>query len=58
MKARPTSCTGTSGEKISGIGSLRAAEARIIGPVQGRKFTPAAIEAAQARMRRSMPTRS
>ena len=30
-------------------GICRAAEARIIGPVHGRKFTPAANEAAQAR---------
>ena len=49
---------GTRGWKMSGMGSLSAAEARIIGPVQGRKFTPAAMEAAQARMRRSMPMRS
>ena len=58
MNARPTACTPMSGVKISGIGSLSAADARIIGPVQGRKLTPAAIEAAQARTRRSMPTRS
>ena len=40
------------------IGSLSAAEARIIGPVHGRKFMPAAMDAAQASMRRSMPIRS
>ena len=58
MKMMPTICTGTSGLKISGIGSLSDAEARIIGPVHGRNFTPAASDAAHARIRRSMPRRS
>ena len=39
-------------------GDVQAAEARSVGPVQGRKLTPAAMEAAQARMRRSMPSSS
>ncbi len=58
MKISPIAWIGTSGLKISGIGSFSEAEARIIGPVHGRKFTPAAIEAAQARMRLSRPSRS
>ena len=33
-------------------------DARSMGPVQGRKFTPAAIETVHARMRLSMPSRS
>jgi len=43
--------------KISLTGMCSAAEARIIGPVQGRKLTPAASEATQARTRLSMPSR-
>jgi hypothetical protein len=35
-----------------------AAEARSTGPVHGRKFTPAAIDATQASTRRSMPSLS
>ena len=58
MKTSPIAWIGTSGLKISGIGSFSEAEARIIGPVHGRKLTPAANEAAQARMRLSRPSRS
>jgi hypothetical protein len=42
--------------KICVTGIFKAADARSVGPVQGRKLTPAASEAAQARMRRSMPS--
>ena len=44
--------------KISDVGMRRAADARIMGPVQGRKFTPAAREVTHARMRRSSPSLS
>ena len=56
--ASPVSCTRTSGAKIVVEGMCSAAEARIIGPVQGRKLTPAPIEAAHAKIRLSMPRRS
>jgi hypothetical protein len=56
--ARPTACTGIKGRNRAVVGTCNAVEARLIGPVQGRKFTPAAIEATHARMRRSIPSRS
>jgi hypothetical protein len=40
------------------MGMCSDADARIIGPVHGRKLTPAAIETTQARIRRSMRRRS
>jgi len=43
---------------MSVTGICSEAEARIIGPVHGRKFTPHAIDVTHARMRRSMPRRS
>ena len=54
-KARPKHCTGINGRNNSAAGMCSAAEARIIGPVHGKKFTPAASDATQARIRRSIP---
>ena len=48
--------TPTMGKKMVAAEICKAAEARIVGPVHGRKFTPAAIQTTHARMRRSMPT--
>ena len=45
-------------EQIGSWTGGRAADARSVGPVRGRKFTPAAIEATHARTRRSIPSRS
>ena len=47
-----------SGQNSFAAGMPSAAEARTVGPVHGRKFTPAASEAAQASTRRSIPRRS
>ena len=55
---RPTICTGTSGRNRSATGMWSAAEARSMGPVHGRKLTPAAMEVTHARMRLSIWRRS
>ena len=57
-KTRPTICTGISGRKRSAAGMCSAADARSIGPVQGRKLTPAAMEVTHARIRLSIFRRS
>ena len=57
-KIKPAAWTPIIGLKISITGIFSAAEARRVGPVHGNTFTPAAKDVAQARMRRSMPSRS
>ncbi len=42
---------------MAATGIFKEAADRIIGPVHGRKFTPAAMEAEHARTRASMPSR-
>ena len=58
MKTIPTTWAGMSGTKISCVVSSRAAAARMVGPVHGRKLTPAASPVIPASLRRSIPSRS
>jgi hypothetical protein len=55
---KPITCTGISGLNKAEIGRCSDADARIIGPVHGRKLMPAAIETAAASTRRSIFRRS
>jgi hypothetical protein len=55
---RPTICTGINGLNNADIGRCSDADARIIGPVHGRKLMPAAIDAAAANTRLSILRRS
>ena len=53
MKIRPTIWIFRIGWKIVAADMCSTAEARMVGPVHGKKFTPAAREHANARIRLS-----